>query len=63
MICICVQTFLAAGFFQHPDRGGDDGEILGFMKVMLPAYFLAVTMAGGAVTSASVCGFTIGAIG
>ena len=33
------------------------------MKVMLPAYFLAVTMAGGAVTSASVCGFTIGAIG
>ena len=33
------------------------------MRVLLPAYFLAVTMAGGAITSAAVCGFTFGAIG
>ena len=64
VICICVQTFLAAGFFFSIRIAEETtGEILGFMKVMLPAYFLAVTMAGGAVTSASVCGFTIGAIG
>ena len=64
VICICVQTFLAAGFFSSIRIAEETtGEILGFMKVMLPAYFLAVTMAGGAVTSASVCGFTIGAIG
>lgn len=64
VICICVQTFLAAGFFSSIRIAEETtGEILGFMKVLLPAYFLAVTMAGGAVTSASVCGFTIGAIG
>ena len=60
VICICVQTFLAAGFFSSIRIAEETtGEILGFMKVLLPA----VTMAGGAVTSASVCGFTIGAIG
>lgn len=64
VICICVQTFLAAGFFSSIRIAEETtGEILEFMKVLLPAYFLAVTMAGGAVTSASVCGFTIGAIG
>ena len=64
VICICVQTFLAAGFFSSIRIVEETtGEILGFMKVLLPSYFLAVTMAGGAVTSASVCGFTIGAIG
>ena len=54
-----------SGFFGIFGSGQEEttGEILGFMKVLLPAYFLAVTMAGGAVTSASVCGFTIGAIG
>ena len=64
MICICVQTFLAASFFASIRIAEETtGDILGFMKVLLPAYFLAVTMAGGAVTSASVCGFTLGAIG
>ena len=64
VICICVQTFLAASFFASIRIAEETtGDILGFMKVLLPAYFLAVTMAGGAVTSASVCGFTLGAIG
>ena len=61
VICICVQTFLAASFFASIRIAEETtGDILGFMKVLLPAYFLAVTMAGGAVTSASVCGFTLG---
>lgn len=64
VIYILMMTLLAASFFASvsiADRVTE--EILGFMKVLLPAYFLAVTMAGGALTSASVCGFTIGAIG
>lgn len=64
VICLCVQTFLAASFFASIRIAEETmGNILGFMKVLLPAYFIAVTMAGGAVTSASVCGFTLGAIG
>ena len=64
VICICVQTFMAASFFASIRIAeATTGDILGFMKVLLPAYFLAVTMAGGAVTSASVCGFTLGAVG
>ena len=64
VIYLIVMTVLASGFFasmsiaEHATE-----EILGFMKVLLPAYFLAVTMAGGALTSAAVCGFTLGAIG
>jgi stage III sporulation protein AE len=57
-------TFLSASFFASIRIAADvTKELLGFMQVLLPAYFLALAAAGGALTSASVCGFTIGAIG
>lgn len=64
VIYLLMMTLMAASFFASvsiADRV--TGEILGFMKVLLPAYFLAVTMAGGTLTSTAVCGFTIGTIG
>jgi len=64
VVYLLTMTFLAASFFASVRIAMDvTGELLGFMQVLLPAYFLAVAAAGGAITSASVCGFTIGAIG
>lgn len=64
VVYILTMTFLSASFFASVEIAGEVTErVLEFMKVLLPAYFMAVTMAGGAITSASVCGFTFGAIG
>lgn len=64
VVYLLIMTFLAASFFasvQVADSVLDD--ILEFMKVLLPAYFMAVAMAGGSFTSAGLCGFTFAAIG
>lgn len=64
VVYLLIMTFLAASFFasvQVADSVLDD--ILEFMQVLLPSYFMAVTMAGGAFTSAGLCGFTFAAIG
>lgn len=58
MTCMTASFFASVGIAEAVT-----GQITEFMKVLMPAYFMAVTMAGGALTSASVCGFTIGAIG
>ena len=64
VVYLLIMTFLAASFFASIRIATDvTKELLGFMQVLLPAYFLAVAAAGGALTSASICGFTIGAIG
>ncbi len=64
VVYLLTMTFLAASFFASVRIAMDvTGELLGFMQVLLPAYFLAVAAVGGALTSASICGFTIGAIG
>lgn len=64
VVYILTMTFLSASFFASVEiAGAVTDRILEFMKVLLPAYFMAVTMAGGAITSASICGFTFGAIG
>ena len=64
VVYLLTMTFLSASFFASIRIAADvTKELLGFMQVLLPAYFLAVAAAGGALTSASVCGFTIGAIG
>lgn len=63
VIYLCIMAFLAASFYASIQVAEEvAGDILEFMRLMLPAYFLAVTMAGGALTSAAVCGFTFGAI-
>lgn len=64
VIYLLVMTFLATSFFASvnvADAVAD--ELSEFMRVLLPAYFLAVAMAGGALTSSAVCGFTFAAIG
>ncbi len=64
VVYLLTMTFLAASFFASIRIAKDvTKELLGFMQVLLPAYFLAVAAAGGALTSASIYGFTIGAIG
>lgn len=64
VVYLLTMSFLAASFFASVQIAVEVTEdLLGFMQVLLPAYFLAVAAAGGALTSASVCGFTIGAIG
>lgn len=64
MIYLSAMTFLASGFLASLNIADQvSGELSEFMKVLLPAYFLAVAMAGGAVTSSAVCGFTFAAIG
>ena len=57
-------TFLAASFFASI-RVADAvfHDIMEFMRALLPAWFLAVAMAGGAITSSAMCGFTIASIG
>lgn len=64
VIYLLMMTFLAASFFASAQVAGEVfGHISEFMRVLLPAYFMAVAMAGGAVTSSAVCGFTFAAIG
>lgn len=64
VVYLLTMTFLAASFFASVEIAAEITEdLLGFMQALLPAYFMAVAAAGGAITSASVCGFTIGAIG
>lgn len=64
VVYLLTMTFLAASFFASVTIASEvTGKLLEFMQVLLPAYFMAVAMAGGALTSAAVCGFTIGAIG
>lgn len=64
VIYLLIMTFLIMGFLASIRIAKEvTDQLLGFMQVLLPAYFLAVAAAGGALTSASVCGFTIGAIG
>ena len=64
VVYLLTMTFLSVSFFASIRIAADvTKELLGFMQVLLPAYFLAVAAAGGALTSASVCGLTIGAIG
>lgn len=64
VVYLLTMTFLAASFFASVKIAESVTEnILKFMEVLLPAYFMAVAMAGGAVTSAGVCGFTFAAIG
>ncbi len=64
VVYLLTMVFLAASFFASVQIASDVmGRLLGFMQAMLPAYFMAVAAAGGALTSASICGFTIGAIG
>ena len=64
VIYLLIMSFLTIGFFASIRVTVEvTDQLLGFMQVLFPAYFLAVTAAGGALTSASICGFTIGAIG
>ena len=64
VIYLLAMSFLTMGFFSSVHIAVEATEqVLGFMQVLLPTYFLAVAAAGGALTSASICGFTIGAIG
>lgn len=64
VVYLLTMTFLSASFFASVTIADSVAKDLAeFMRVLLPAYFLAVTMAGGAITSAAVCGFTFGAIG
>ncbi|MBQ7796090.1 MAG: stage III sporulation protein AE [Lachnospiraceae bacterium] len=64
VVYLLAMAFLAASFFSSVVIASEvTTDLLEFMQVLLPAYFLAVTMAGGAITSAAICGFTIGAIG
>lgn len=64
VVYLLVITFFVVSFSASTAIAAElTAQITEFMRVLLPAYFMAVTMAGGAVTSASICGFTIGAIG
>ena len=64
IVYLLAMAFMASGFLSSVTIASKVlNEVLGFMKVLLPAYFLAVAMAGSGITSAAVCGFTIGAIG
>lgn len=56
-------TFLASSFFASISIAGQVVEAaLQFMKVLMPAYFLAVAFAGGSMTSVAVYEFTLGMI-
>ncbi|MCI8512262.1 MAG: sporulation protein [Lachnospiraceae bacterium] len=64
VVYLLLMTFLAASFFASVRVADEVAKgLLEFMQALLPAYFLAVTMAGGGLTSAGVCGFTFAAIG
>lgn len=58
VVYLLNMVFLAASFFASVTIAGSVAkELVEFMRVLLPAYFLAVAMAGGAFTSTAVCGF------
>ena len=58
VVYLLNMVFLAASFFASVTIAGSVAEeLMEFMRVLLPAYFLAVAMAGGAFTSTAVCGF------
>lgn len=64
VVYLLTMAFLAASFFASVTVADTvAGNLLEFMRALLPAYFLAVAMAGGAITSSAMCGFTFGAIG
>ena len=64
VVFLLIMTFLAASFYASVNVADRvSGELTGFMRVLLPAYFLAAAMAGGVLTSSAVCGFTLAAIG
>lgn len=64
VVYLLIMTFLAASFFASVTVADSvSRNLLEFMQALLPAYFLTVAMAGGAVTSSAMCGFTFGAVG
>lgn len=64
VVYLLTMTMLAASFFASITVADSiSRDILEFMRVLLPAYFIAVAMAGGAFTSSAMCSFTFGAIG
>ena len=64
VVYLLAMTLLAASFFASIAIASEViRKLLDFMQVLLPAYFLAVAVSGSAITSAAICGFTIGAIG
>ncbi len=64
VVYLLAMAFLASSFFSSVTIASEVmNDLLAFMQVLLPAYFMAVAVAGGAITSAAVCGFTIGVIG
>ncbi len=64
VVYLLTMTFLAASFFASADLAAEvTWELVRFMNVLLPAYFMAAAAAGSAFTSASICGVTMGAVG
>lgn len=64
VIYLCITVFLASSFFSSIRVAEQVAEdIVEFMRALLPAYFLAASMAGSAFTSSAVCGFTFAALG
>lgn len=64
VVYLLTMTFLSASFFASVTVADSvSRSLMEFMQALLPAYFLAVAMAGGALTSSAMCGFTFGAIG
>lgn len=64
VVYLLTMAFLAASFFASVTVADSvSRSLMEFMQALLPAYFLAVAMAGGALTSSAMCGFTFGAIG
>ncbi len=56
-------TYLAASFFTSITIAGSVvNQILGFMKALMPAYFLAAAFAGGSVSAVASYEFTLFAI-
>lgn len=56
-------TYLAASFFTSITIAGNVvNQILGFMKALMPAYFLAAAFAGGSVSAVASYEFTLFAI-
>ena len=57
-------TCLAAGFYQSLKIASDVlNHLLNFMKVLLPAFFLAVAFSGGSISSGALYETTLGMIG
>lgn len=64
VVYLLAMAFLASSFFASVQIAGEVTQrIVGFMQVLMPSWLMAVAMAGGALTSAAICGFVFGAIG